>query len=178
MHKKRRKKNCRRAAAVVEFAVTAPLLFLLIVVSVEFTRLSILRHNADNAAYEAARHVIVPGATEQEAKDVAEALLSAVGVQVSTVTVDPTPIEESTASVTVTVEVPMIGNAWFQPFFSDGTRIVATSTLLTERVPAVLASGIPEPPAPPPPPSPGDDDDDDGGGSPPPSLGVVGTAQD
>ena len=57
----------RHGAATVEFAVVLPLLVLLVFGSVELTRGLMLRHSADNAAYEAARTAIVPGATAEEA---------------------------------------------------------------------------------------------------------------
>ncbi len=46
-------KNCRRGAAAVEFG-SAPIFFLFVFALFEFTWTNVLRHTADNAAYEAA----------------------------------------------------------------------------------------------------------------------------
>ena len=135
--------STRRAATVVEFAITAPILFLIIFATVEFARLSMIRHTADNAAYEAARYVMVPGATAEEAKQVAKNMLAVVGVPTSHVQVPPDPIGESTASVTVTVDVPMDGHAWFLPTVSKSVNVRSSATLLTERVPAILEHAVP-----------------------------------
>ena len=52
--------NQRTGVTTVEFAIVLPLFILFLVLAFEFGRLNIIRHTADNAAYEAARHVMVP----------------------------------------------------------------------------------------------------------------------
>ncbi len=138
----------RRGAAAVEFALVAPILVMVIVAVIEFSRLSMVHHAADNAAYEAARHVIVPGATVAEAIAASQPLLDAVGIHTSTITVDPMPITESTPAVTVRVEIPMSQNAWIVPFYTANTVVEAESTLITERPPGVQALAIPGGPTP------------------------------
>lgn len=120
----------RRAGATsVEFAIVAPIFFTLVVASLEFGRLNIIRHTADQAAYEAARFAMVPGATAAEAKSKAESMLKVVGARDSKVTINgPTD-----TSVTVTIDVPMKTNGWIAPRFTKSTTIHATSTLKTER---------------------------------------------
>ena len=51
--------------------------------------MNVLRHTADNAAYEAARYAMVPGATAAEAKAKANALLKIIGTRNAVVTVSP-----------------------------------------------------------------------------------------
>ena len=53
----------RTGATAVEFAIVAPIFYTLVIASLEFGRLNIIRHTADQAAYEAARFAMVPGAT-------------------------------------------------------------------------------------------------------------------
>lgn len=119
----------RAGVAAVEFAIVAPLFFLLVLASLEFGRMNIIRHTADQAAYEAARHAMVPGATAAEARAKANSLLNIVGARGATVTViGPTDDE-----VTVNVAVPMNQNGWISPRFSKDRTIRATSTLKTER---------------------------------------------
>ena len=59
----------------MEFAITAPIFFLFLLAAFEFGWLNVMRHTADNAAYEAARTAIVPGATAAEALAKATSLL-------------------------------------------------------------------------------------------------------
>ena len=68
MSSKQKKRAPRRqGAAVIEMALTLPVLFLLLFACYEFGRANMIRHTAQGAAYEAARVAIVPGATRAEA---------------------------------------------------------------------------------------------------------------
>ena len=58
-----------------------------------------LRHSVDNAAYEAARSVIVPGATAAEAEQAARAIMDVVWARGVDVEVDPSVIQNSTPEV-------------------------------------------------------------------------------
>ncbi len=59
-HKSSRPGLVRRAGAVtVEFAVVAPLIFLLFLGGLELTAMNFVRQTASNASYEAARRAIV-----------------------------------------------------------------------------------------------------------------------
>lgn len=123
----------RAGVTAVEFAFVAPLFFLLLAVSFEYGRLNIIRHTADNAAYEAARHVMVPGATAAEAVSKATSMMNVVGTRGATVTVDPAVLDVSTEEVIVTIDVPMSQNGWFTPRFSKNKTLRAQSRLKTER---------------------------------------------
>ena len=72
-----------------EFALTVPMFFLFLMASFEFGWLNVMRHTADNAAYEAARYAMVPGGTAAEAKAKANAILNIVGARGAKVTVTP-----------------------------------------------------------------------------------------
>jgi Flp pilus assembly protein TadG len=135
LNKRRRLNKTKRAGTTaVEFAVVAPVFFLFIIAAVDFGRLNILRHTADNAAYEAARHAMVPGATAAEAITKANTILSAVGTVGSTVTVDPAVIDLSVNEITVTIDIPMNQNGWIAPHFTADKTIIGRSRLRTERV--------------------------------------------
>jgi Flp pilus assembly protein TadG len=123
----------RRGAAAVEFAVTAPIFFLFLLASFEFGWMNVLRHTADNAAYEAARAAMVPGATAADATAKANSILKIVRARNATVTVTPAVITTSTKSVTVDVDVPMSSNALVLPRFTSKTVLHSESTLRTER---------------------------------------------
>ena len=141
----RRQIASRRGAAAVEFAFVLPVILLFFMSSIELFRLNQMRHAADSAAYEACRHVIGPGASRAEAVAKAEQLMSIAGVKKISVSISPATITESTPSVTVNVDVPAKGNSWVVATFSDKSIVTASSTLLSERVPAIQANGIPAP---------------------------------
>ena len=61
-----RRARGRRGATLVEFAFVAPVFFLILLASIEFSRLNMMRHTAAHAAYEGARTALVPGATADE----------------------------------------------------------------------------------------------------------------
>jgi hypothetical protein len=147
--------SARRGVTVVEFALTFPLLILLVVGLIEFARLSTLRHAADNAAYEAARHVIVPGANVAEAVAEANDLLARAGVRNASISVNPAVIGEETQSVTVQVTVPLAGNSWLPPGLTANRMVVRDTTLRTERVAMVQGQAATHPiPSPIPTPAP------------------------
>jgi Flp pilus assembly protein TadG len=123
----------RRGATAVEFAITAPVFFLFLLAAFEFGWLNVLRHTADNAAYEAARNVIVPGATAAEAQATAKNLLNIVGARGAKVTITPTTVTPETEEVTVEIAIPMNKNGLIVPRFTGKTQILASSTLRTER---------------------------------------------
>jgi Flp pilus assembly protein TadG len=97
----------RRGAAAVEFAMTAPILFVMVLGAVEFSRANMLVHTASIAATEAARKSIVAGATAAEVRLKALEELRMIGVVDATVSVDPTEIVEDTTQVTVNLTVPV-----------------------------------------------------------------------
>jgi len=134
-HKKnrRRRSRFRRGATAVEFALVAPIFFLLLLASFEFSRLNVIRHTADNAAYEAARIAMVPGATATEAAAEVNRIMNLVHARGVTVTVNPTTLGPNTNQITVTVDVPMDQNGWITPKFTASRIMRAVSTLKTER---------------------------------------------
>jgi Flp pilus assembly protein TadG len=123
----------RRGAVSVEMAVIAPVVALLIFGSIEFARLNILQHAVNNAAYEAARHGMVPGATAAEVTTHAQQHLNAAGLVGATIQVTPTSLSEAAEQITVEVAVPMDQNSWIVPSFSGGQLIEGACTLRTER---------------------------------------------
>lgn len=127
------RRHRRRGAAAVEFAITAPVFFLFLLAAFEFGWLNVIRHTADNAAYEAARYAMVPGATSAEAVAKAESLLGVVGARGARVTVTPPLLTPDTKEVTVDVDVPMSRNALVVPRFTSTKTLHSSATLRTER---------------------------------------------
>jgi Flp pilus assembly protein TadG len=125
--------HLRRGATVVEFAIAAPVFFLFLLAAFEFGWMNVVRHTADNAAYEAARTVMVPGATAKEARTEATNLLNIVGARDAKITVTPSVLTPDTDQVTVNITIPMNRNGLIVPRFTKGKSIQASSTLRTER---------------------------------------------
>lgn len=123
----------RRGAVTVEFAMVATVVFMVIFGLIEFARLSILRHAVDNAAYEAARVGIVPGATTAEVNNAAEWMLANSGVSPTQISVTPFPLNDDSESITVSVAVDVADNSWIPPLYTRGKSVVGEATLGTER---------------------------------------------
>lgn len=131
---KQNRRSDRLGATLVEFAIIAPVFFLVIFAMFEFSRFNIIRHTSDNAAYEAARIAIVPGATAGEAIAEANRILNIVGARNATVSVNPSVITKETSSITVSIDIPMNSNGLVVPKFTSNKTLHAESTLRTERV--------------------------------------------
>lgn len=116
----------RSGAAAVEFALTAPILFMLLFAALEVGRMNLIHQTANNAAYEAARKAAVPGATVADAEAAGTRILQSIGVQGATVDVQPDPIQNDTPQVTVTVTVPLNNNMWSQPLYSRDKTVTVT----------------------------------------------------
>ncbi len=126
------KRTQRKAAAMVEFAIVAPLLFLLFFASLEFCRVAMIRHTADNAVYEGCRVGIIPGATVGEVQAEAQLILNSLGLNNVSVAVTPAVIDRDTDEVTVRVEVPLDENSFVTNQFVGGRTVVRELTLRRE----------------------------------------------
>ncbi|XZE17713.1 TadE/TadG family type IV pilus assembly protein [Pirellulaceae bacterium SH449] len=145
----------RLGAHTVEFAMVLPIIMLFVMAGIEFARLNLLRHVVENASYEAARHVIVPGANTNEAEQVASKMLGLLGAKGATITVSPSPILEETTEVSVKVVLPAAGNLWLAGRFAQNLSIQSETKLLTERGPIHQIKVVEQiPPAPEPTPNP------------------------
>lgn len=123
----------RAGATVVEFAIVAPIFFILLLGAFEFSRLNMIRNTASNAAYEAARLAMVPGATADEATAEAGRILSVLGTKNATITINPATLTELTDEISVDISIPFADNAFMLPYFVGNMTILAKSTLKTER---------------------------------------------
>lgn len=129
----RTRRSGRAGAAIVEFAITVPIFFLFILAAFEFGWMNVMRHTADNAAYEAARAAMVPGGSVADATAKANSILNIVSAKGATITITPNPVTTDTKEVTVTVDLPMSRNGLIVPKFTKATVLHAESTLKTER---------------------------------------------
>ena len=129
-----RKRSDRKGAAALEFALTAPMVFFVILTCFEFGKLAMMKSMANTAAYEGARYAVVEGSVTQDAVDEANRILARMGTQNATVTVnDGAGISTTDAAVTVTITIPMEDNAFLLSGVFAGRNIVKEVTLTTER---------------------------------------------
>lgn len=127
----------RLGAAVVEFAVVAPLFFLLILGMIEFGRMLMVQQVLTNASREGARRAVLDKATTQEISTAVQDYLSSSGIPGATVTVSPNPPSSASYGepVSVTVSVPFHEVSWLPtPIFLGGRVLESTTAMRRETV--------------------------------------------
>jgi Flp pilus assembly protein TadG len=132
----------RRGAAAVEFAVVAPLFFLLVFGMIEFGRMVMVQQVITNGSREGARLGVLDDVTRQEVIDRVNQYLASGGIEGATV--DPQYGDESSTNpedagygepVTVTVSVPFDQVSWLPtPMFIGGNTLTATTVMRRETV--------------------------------------------
>ena len=85
----------RRGGVAVEFAVIAPLVFLLIFATIEFGRGMMIVHTMEEAVRTGCRMAIVEGTTQSEVESTVQTLLNSNGVVNYTLSFTPNPITNS-----------------------------------------------------------------------------------
>ena len=133
MLKALRKHLKRRGALTVEFALTAPIFFLVVFAGIEFARIHMIQNSMENAAFEGARRGIVPGASVEDCELAARSLIEVVGLNDVDITVSPSPITSDADTVTVTVEVPIqASNGFGLTGFMSGKTMSKTAMMPIE----------------------------------------------
>jgi Flp pilus assembly protein TadG len=117
----------------VEFAICAPILFLIFMAALEFSRVNMIRQSVENAVYEGSRRGIVPGATADDCRTAAQNVLGSIAVRGATINVAPAVITPDTSQVTVSVAVPINSNSWVAPLFFKDKTLSNSMTLRRER---------------------------------------------
>jgi len=124
--------------AAVEFAIVAPVLFLMIFGMIEFGRMIMVQQILTNASREGARIAVLDGTTGTEVHSAVDSYLQNASITGASVTVNPT--EPSTAGygapVTVKVQVPFSQVSWLPSpmFVGGGTNLTATTVMRRETV--------------------------------------------
>lgn len=133
----------RRGVLTVEMAICIPIVFLILLGAIEFSRMNMLRNSIDNAAYEGARRGVVPGATATDCLNTAVSVLNAVGTKSASVSVAPPIIDDNTTQVTVTISVPLSSNSWGPARFLGGVTLRSVSTKSREFVGQLVPTSVP-----------------------------------
>jgi len=126
----------RRGTAIVEFAIVAPLFFLVILGIIEFGRMVMVQQILTNASREGARRAVLETATAPDVETVVADYLTKTSVPGATVRVDPGSLSGLGFGdpVTVTVSVPFDRVSWVPaPWFLGGKTLSAQSVMRAER---------------------------------------------
>ncbi len=127
----------RRGAAAVEFAIVAPVFFLLVFGMIEYGRMVMVQQVITNASREGARVGVLDGATTAAVTTAVENYLQSAGIQGATVGVTPSPPSSAGygAPVTVAVSVSFNQVSWLpSPMFLGGRVLSATTVMRRETI--------------------------------------------
>ena len=133
-----RKRSSRHGAAAVEFAVVAPVMFLVIFACIELSRMMLTVAMVEQSAFEAARNVAVLGATAAEGREVVRDELAFLGIDAAEITVEglrdgvpQTEIDDTSDQIAVDVVVRFNDFMLFSP--AGGRNIERRAVINTER---------------------------------------------
>jgi Flp pilus assembly protein TadG len=127
----------KRGAAVVEFALVAPVFFLLVFGMIEYGRMVMVQQLLTNASREGARLGVIDGATGAQVQTAVTTYLTNASVKGATVAVVPANPSDAGYGdpVTVTVRVGFSKVSWLpSPMFLGGKELVASSVMRREAV--------------------------------------------
>ena len=127
--------NGRRGATAVEFAVVAPIFFLLVFGLIEFSRMVMCYQVMTSAAREAARAGAIPGATSSYVIQRANDTLQAGALSGATVSVSPSEVAvlDQGQTFTVTVQGLYDNMGWLPvPMWLGGRVIQSSVTMVRE----------------------------------------------
>jgi Flp pilus assembly protein TadG len=130
----------RRGAAVVEFAIVAPLFFLMVFGMIEFGRAIMVKQILTNASREGARVAVLDSqtATASQVNTMVTTYLQNAGITGATITINPTEPTSAGygAPVTVTVRIPFSSVSWLPApwFLTGGTNLTASTVMRRETV--------------------------------------------
>lgn len=121
----------RRGAYVVEMALALPVIFLVTFSGFELMYFFKARHTANQAAYAAARQLVVPGGRVEDAYAAANRIAEVHMLQVDAISVTPEVITRDTRQVTVEINIRFLSEWSFARLFA-GQSIIARCTLAHE----------------------------------------------
>jgi Flp pilus assembly protein TadG len=127
----------RCGASAVEFAIVAPVFFLVVLGIIEFGRMAMVQQVITNAAREGARVGVLDDSTFATVNDRVQNYLTGSRINGATVHVDPDPPSSAGfgESVTVTVSIPFDNVSWLPtPIFIGGQTLTARAVMRRETV--------------------------------------------
>ena len=127
----------RRGAAAVEFAVVAPVFFLLVFGMIEYGRMVMVQQILVNASREGARKAVLDGSENADVVAVVNQYLQSGSINGATITVTPTNPQDAQFGdpVSVTVSVGFDQVSWLpSPMYLGGRTLSATTVMRRESV--------------------------------------------
>lgn len=127
----------RAGAAAVEFAVVAPVFFLVVLGIIEFGRMVMVQQVITNAAREGARIAVLDSATSGRVTTRVNSYLSAANLPNATVILTPSNPSSAGFDEPVTVEIQMPYSAvspLTRPFMTSGMVLSSRSVMRRETV--------------------------------------------
>jgi Flp pilus assembly protein TadG len=130
---RRLRRSDRRGVAAVEFALVAPLFFLLVLGMLEFGRMVMVQQVLTNAVREGARVAVMDGATSDDVKATVRTYLSNALLPATDPVLDP--VDPKTAGygdpMRVTVQIPFSQVSWLPaPFLIKGNQQLTASAIM------------------------------------------------
>lgn len=123
----------RRGTAVAEFAIVAPVFFLMVIGFIEFGRALMVQQVLINASRVGARMASTTGATTGTVQSAVQSYTTGVAVPGVTVSVSPNPASAAAGStITVTTTVPFSSVSWMPPWFLGNKTLTASSQMRKE----------------------------------------------
>jgi Flp pilus assembly protein TadG len=122
---------------VVEFAIVAPLFFLLVFAMIEYGRMVMVQQILVNASREGARRAVVDGATASEVDSAVMDFLEDSSIQGGEVEIDPADpaTAEYGEAVTVSVSINFDEVSWLpSPMYLGGQELRASTVMRRESV--------------------------------------------
>jgi Flp pilus assembly protein TadG len=119
----------------VEFAIVAPIFFLLVFGMIEYGRMVMVQQMLTNASREGARVAVLDGSTTSDVETVVVNYLASGNISNATVTVNPSPPSSASFAdpVTVDVNIAYTDVSWLpSPMYLGGTSMTATSVMRRE----------------------------------------------
>jgi Flp pilus assembly protein TadG len=117
----------------VEFAIVAPVFFVMVLGMVEFGRMVMVQQVLTNASREGARVAVLDGATSQDVIDKVRGYLTAAHLPAVDPGISPNPPSSANYGdpVTVTVQVSFSQVSWLPtPIFVSGSTQLTASTVM------------------------------------------------
>ena len=135
LRRRTRNRLPRLGAAVVEFAVVAPLFILLTMGMIEMGRVVMVKQILINASREGARLAALPGTTSSDVSTLVQSDLSGQTINGAAVNTVPSTLASAVAGtpVTVKVSIPAAAITWIpNPMFTTQTLLEAETTMRRE----------------------------------------------
>lgn len=121
----------RRGVAAVEFAVVAPIFFMLVVGIIEVGRALMVQQVLINASRVGARRAVMLSSSQDAVVDAATEFAEGIGVPGVDVAVSPDPASAATgAAVTVAVSIDFADVSWLPAPWLMGGKVLSASSVM------------------------------------------------